>query len=252
MKRLCTICARGGSKGVPNKNVRYLLDKPLIAYSIVQAQKSGLFDQIAVSSDSEAILEIAASYGIHQLVKRPALLANDEAAKIPAIQHCTSIIEQRTGYSFNTVVDLDVTAPLREVQDIAGAVALLEGSAVRNVVSGHPSRRSPYFNMVELTHNGAVQLVKPLDSPFIRRQDAPVTYDLNASIYVWQRDWLLSTATLFNECTLLYVMPSERSIDIDTELDFQFVEYLHNSQLFMKAGDSPQESQPFTKKRSES
>lgn len=236
MKRLCTICARGGSKGVPNKNIRYLLGKPLIAHSILQAQHTELFDQIAVSSDSPEILDIAASYGISQLVMRPAVLANDDAAKIPAIQHCTSMIEERIGYSFETVVDLDVTAPLREIQDIAGAVALLEESDARNVVSGNLSRRSPYFNMVEHVQSGAVQLVKPLDSPFIRRQDAPVTYDLNASIYVWQRDWLLSTPTLFNERTLLYVMPAERSIDIDTELDFHFVEYMFQLQLLAEKG----------------
>ncbi|MEI7026253.1 acylneuraminate cytidylyltransferase family protein [Paenibacillus sp. y28] len=226
MMRLCTLCARAGSKGVTNKNIRSLCGMPLLAHSILQAQGSGLFDHIAVSSDSEDILDIAAAYGVKQLVMRPAELSGDEAPKIPAIRHCAAEIESRLGCSFDTVADLDVTAPLRTIEDIAGAVLLLENSVARNVVSGHPSRRSPYFNMVEQNGDGSVRLVKPVDPPLIRRQDTPLTYDLNASVYVWERDWLFTCERLFHTSTRIYIMPAQRSMDIDSELDFQMVDFL--------------------------
>jgi len=126
MKRLCTICARGGSKGVKGKNIRPLLGKPLIAHSIEQARKSGLFAAIAVSSDSDIILQIAKEWGVDFLIKRPDELATDHAAKLPVIRHCVAEVERQSGYCFDTIVDLDATSPLRSVEDICSAVALLE------------------------------------------------------------------------------------------------------------------------------
>ena len=120
MLRICTICARGGSKGVPNKNIRPLLGKPLIAHSIEQARASGLFAALAVSSDSDAILAAAAAAGVEHLVKRPDAMASDQAAKLPAIQHCVKSVEEKTGQRFDIMVDLDATAPLRLAEDIAG------------------------------------------------------------------------------------------------------------------------------------
>ncbi|GAA3399846.1 cytidylyltransferase domain-containing protein [Paenibacillus hodogayensis] len=226
MRRLCTICARGGSTGVVNKNIRLLHGLPLIAHSIRQAQQSGLFDHIAVSSDSSDILAAAKAYGVRYLVERPAPMATNEAPKLPAIRHCALEAERMTGIEFDTVVDLDATAPLRTSGDIAGAVALLEQSGAPNVITGTPSRRSPYFNMVELTARGTAVLAKPPSSPIARRQDAPATYDLNAAVYVWQRDWLVTCTELFNERTRLFVMAEDRATDIDTEADFAYVDYL--------------------------
>ena len=226
MLRLCTICARGGSKGVKGKNVRSMLGKPLIAHSIEQARATGLFDAIAVSSDSDQILEIASTYGVDHLIKRPADLATDASAKLPAIRHCVEAVEQANSQTFNTLADLDATSPLRSVQDIRTAVSLLEISGVGNIITATPARRSPYFNLVEIDLHGHVKLSKPPVAPIIRRQDAPQCYDMNASIYVWQRDVLFSAPTLFNADTRLYLMPEERSIDIDSEVDFLFVEFL--------------------------
>ncbi len=226
MKRICTICARGGSKGVKNKNVRPLLGKPLIAYSLQQAKASGLFAVIAVSSDSKLILDTARQCGADHLVERPAELATDDAPKIPAIQHCVREAEKACGCSFDIVVDLDATSPLRSVQDIREAVALLEQRGISNVITGAPAHRSPYFNLVELDGNGVARLSKTLPTPISRRQDAPKCFDMNASIYVWRRDALFNHATIFNEDTQLYCMPPERSIDIDSELDFFMVEQL--------------------------
>lgn len=226
MTRICTICARGGSKGVVNKNIRPLAGKPLIAYSLEQAQASGLFRLVAVSSDSAEILAVACAHGADILVMRPAELASDTAGKVPAIQHCVNAAEAEAGIQCDVVVDLDVTSPLRAVSDIHGAVQLLETKNASNVITGTPARRSPYFNLVEVGENDAVSLSKPLPTPILRRQDSPRCFDMNASIYVWRRSALFSQSSLFNADTRLFVMPEERSTDIDSERDFEFVELL--------------------------
>lgn len=226
MNRLCTICARGGSKGVEGKNVRMLQGRPLIAHSLEQARASGLFDVLAVSSDSAEILDIAHRYGADCLIERPPELATDDAAKLPVIRHCVAEVERRSGSRARTLVDLDATSPLRLTDDIRGVVALLEGSAASNVITAMPARRSPYFNLVEVDAAGAVRVCKPVAPPFVRRQDAPACFDMNASIYAWRREALFKLNSLFADGTRLFVMPEERSIDIDSELDFAFVEFL--------------------------
>lgn len=227
MKRLCTICARAGSKGVHNKNLRMVAGRPLIAHSVVRALESDLFETVAVSSDSWAILKMAQLWGARELVARPEPLATDSAAKLPAIRHCAETVERRRGVRYDTFVDLDATSPLRSVDDIRGAVEMLEAGPSDNLITGTPARRSPYFNLVELDRTGAVRLCKPLDRPIVRRQDAPTCYDLNAAIYVWKREGLLDGEdSVLREDTMLYVMPEERSIDIDSDLDFRVVELL--------------------------
>ncbi|MCK1995984.1 acylneuraminate cytidylyltransferase family protein [Psychrobacillus psychrodurans] len=227
MSRICTICARGGSKGVKNKNTKLLIGKPLIAHSIEQAKQSGLFDTIAVSSDSKEILAIAKQYGADILVERPFELATDQAAKLPVIQHCLSVAEEKLGKQFNVIVDMDATSPLRLVEDIIKSVQLFENNMdVDNLITGAPSRRSPYFNLVEVNEEGYAGLSKKLDNVIVRRQDAPKCYDMNASIYIWKREILLNSTSVFQSKTLLYEMPEDRSIDIDSELDFEFVSFL--------------------------
>ncbi len=226
MTRLCTILARGGSKGVPGKNIRPLMGKPLISHSIDQALASGLFEHIAVSSDDDAILDIARAYNSIHLIERPAELATDTAAKLPAIMHCVGEVESRTGVQFDTITDLQPTSPLRVPSDIQGAVTLLERRDADNVITGSPAKCSPYFNLVEERGDGSVGLSKPTDPPIVRRQDAPKTFDMNGSIYVWRRAALMSDSGLFLEKTFLFEMPEERSADIDTELDFEFTEFL--------------------------
>jgi len=223
--RICSICARGGSKGVPNKNIRPLFGKPLIAHSIEQARATGLFSTIAVSSDSDDILDVARRAGAEHIVKRPDAMASDSAAKLPAIQHCVKTVEERSGVRFEIMVDLDATAPLRLPADIAGAVALQEAGGCSNVITGCPAHRSPYFNLVEATPAGFVTLSKP-GTGIVRRQDSPTCYDCNASIYVWPRETFFNSNNVLMPQTKLYEMPRERSLDIDTELDFQLVEFL--------------------------
>ena len=225
-ERLGTICARGGSKGVKNKNIRLISNRPLIAYTLAHAKECGLFSAVAVTSDSDEILETARNWGADFLIKRPPEMATDEAPKLPAIRHCVLEVEKQTKVHYSVIVDMDPTSPLRDLTDIQAAVDLLETQKVSNVITGVAARRSPYFNLVEVNDRGVASLSKPLAKPITRRQDSPRCFDMNASIYVWQRAALFDYPTVFNADTRLFVMPEERSTDIDNELDFEIVELL--------------------------
>ena len=225
MKILCTICARAGSKGVANKNLRLINGLPLIAYSLQQAVETELFSQIAVSSDSSEIRTTAMAHGATFVVDRPTQMASDTAPKLPAIRHCVETTEKEFG-QFDIIIDLDATAPLRIAADIIGSLELLTATNADNVITGTPAHRSPYFNLVEQDENGIVQLSKPLKDAVTRRQDSPKCFDMNASIYVWRRDALLNNSSLFVSSTRLFEMPRERSLDIDSEADFEMVEWM--------------------------
>jgi len=236
VKRLCTICARGGSKGVPGKNLRVVAGRPLIAHTVAHALDSGIFDAVAVGSDSPEILEAGSAAGATHVVLRPAELASDHADKSPAIVHCGSEVERITGIAFDTFVDLDATAPLRSPRHVREAAALLEDSGAGNVYSVCPSRRSPYFNLVEVGADGVPRLCKPTDPPIVRRQDAPATYDMNASIYAWRRDAFFGAgAPVHMEGTRLYIMPEYTLFDIDGEFDIELVEYVLRRRFMVEA-----------------
>ena len=160
MRSFCTICARGGSKGVVGKNARELLGKPLLTWTIEQARQTGLFEAIAFSSDSDLLLQAALKAGADIAVKRPDVMATDTAPKLPAIRHCLEQAIVHTGNTPDIFVDLDVTSPLRLPSDITGAVELLQKTGARNVITGAPARRSPYFNLVEASADGTVGLSK--------------------------------------------------------------------------------------------
>ncbi|MCG3679271.1 acylneuraminate cytidylyltransferase family protein [Aliarcobacter butzleri] len=223
---LCTICARGGSKGVKNKNIKELNGKPLIAYTIEQAKVSGLFEHIVISTDSDDIANIAKQYGAEVFFKRSSEIASDTAGKLDVIKDAFKRSEEHYNKTFDYLIDLDATAPLRIVEDIINSFKQFKQNDNDNLITAMPSRRSPYFNLVEQDKDGKVYLSKKLDNSIVRRQDAPKSYDMNASIYIWKRDIILNENSIFLEKTGLYVMPEERSIDIDNELDFKFVEFL--------------------------
>jgi N-acylneuraminate cytidylyltransferase/CMP-N,N'-diacetyllegionaminic acid synthase len=225
MKSIITVCARGGSKGVKGKNVRLMVGLPLIVHTLRQAKAVGLFDAYAVSSDSDEILALAQAEGFIA-IKRPDELATDTAAKIPVIRNCVQAVEDKLNTNFQYCIDLDCTSPLRNLEDIRAVYSLIQASLVPNVITAMPARRSPYFNLIEEGKDGEIGLAKNLDKPIVRRQDAPACYDMNASIYAWKKDILMGENKLFLKGTKLHVMPEERSLDIDSELDFEFVEIL--------------------------
>ncbi len=228
-KILCTICARGGSKGVKNKNIKTLEGIPLIAHTILQAKESGLFDRIVVSTDSDDIAEAAVEYGAEVFFKRALILSDDNAGKLEVIKDAFKRSEEYFETKFEYSVDLDATSPLRLSSDIAEALEyFLSKGGKGNLFSVSPSHKNPYFNIVELDSEGYARISKSLsdESMVLSRQSAPQTFDINGSIYIWDRETLLNNSTIFLKKTLIYSMPVERSIDIDTILDFQFVEYL--------------------------
>lgn len=223
---LCTICARGGSKGVKEKNIRLLAGKPLIAHTIEQALATKIFDNVVVSTDSDDIAQVAVDSGAEVFFKRSSELSSDTSGKLEVIRDAFIRSEKYFQKDFDVLVDLDATSPLRDVSDIINAYEHFQTGGYDNLITGMPSRRSPYFNLVEVDSNGGVSLSKSLDKAVVRRQDAPKTYDMNASIYIWRREAILNEDSLFLKKTGLYIMPEERSIDIDSPLDFKYVEFL--------------------------
>ncbi len=223
---LCTICARGGSKGIKNKNIKELNGKALIVYTIEQAKASGLFEHIVISTDSDDIANVAKQYGAEVFFKRSPEMASDTAGKLDVIKDAFKRSEEYYNTKFDYLIDLDATAPLRSIDDITDSFNQFKENDNDNLITAMPSRRSPYFNLVEQDKNGKVYLSKKLDNAVVRRQDAPKSYDMNASIYIWKREVILNESSLFLDNTGLYVMPEIRSIDIDTELDYKFVEFL--------------------------
>lgn len=224
MTTICSICARGGSQGVPRKNIRPLLDKPLIVHTIEQALACSAIERVFVSTDDAEIAAIAAAAGAEVPFLRPAELATSSAAKIPVIEHLVDQVEAM-GVAVSRIIDLDPTSPLRRVSDIEAAAALLDADT-DCVITAYAAEKNPYFNMVEHGPDGDIGLVKPLPQGVTSRQAAPKVWSMNASIYVWHRDTLKSG--LWNGRTRLYEMPRDRSIDIDSEIDFRLVEMLMN------------------------
>jgi N-acylneuraminate cytidylyltransferase/CMP-N,N'-diacetyllegionaminic acid synthase len=230
MKILGTICARGGSKGVKNKNIRELYGKPLIAHTIEYLKKWNEADKIVCSTDSEKIAEIAEKYGAEIPYMRPSELATDTAFKLDVIKHLVKIVEEQNQKKYDIIVDLDPTAPLRKKQFLNEAFDKFIKTDANNLYSVCKARKNPYFNMVELDEKGYTSLCK--SSSVIRRQDAKPVYELNASIYIYNRDFLIKTNTLHSDKTIIYEMPDIASLDIDSELDFKFVEFLLNNEVF--------------------
>lgn len=224
MTVICTICARGGSTGVPGKNIRMLQGKPLIAHTIAQAQACNLIDAVYVSTDDDAIAQVARDCGAIVPFRRPADLATSEAGKLPVIIHLVDHIIA-SGVDVTCVVDLDPTSPLRDIADIEAAIALLD-TDTDAVITGYAADKNPYFNMVEAKEDGNIRLVKPLVGGVLARQAAPEVFAMNASIYVWHAHTL--EKGLWSGRTRLHQMPHERSVDIDSEIDFKLVEFLMN------------------------
>jgi len=225
---LATVAARGGSKGVKDKNIRPLLGKPLIAHTLLQIMAWGKHARLVVSTDSEAIAAAARACGAEVPFLRPADLAGDTSGKMDALRHCLEGCEAHYGRRFDAVFDLDATAPVRRTADLDAMVDLYARSGADCVFSVTPARKSPYFNMVEMNPDGSVSLSKPLPGAVRRRQDAPKVFDMNASMYVYRREFLLDPANRmpYSGRAFAYVMGEEAAYDIDNELDFAIVEMI--------------------------
>ncbi|MFM2047813.1 MAG: hypothetical protein RI955_359 [Bacteroidota bacterium] len=238
---LITICARGGSKGIPGKNIRLIANKPLIAYSIHTAKqfaeivKQDYTVIVALSTDTEEIKNIAAQFGLPTNYTRPDELATDTAGKLPVIKHLLQYEEQLHHIKFDFLLDLDITSPLRNADDLVQSFKiLLADENALNLFSVNHANRNPYFNMVEKNETGYYSLVKKLPDGVLTRQAAPKVYDMNASFY-WYKKTFFETAskTAISPQSLIYIMP-HICFDLDEPTDFLFMEYLleNNKQGF--------------------
>ena len=233
MNILITICARGGSKGIPGKNVKEVNGKPLIAYSIAAAQSFALAHtaDIALSTDNEEIKEVAAAWGLITNYTRPAIHATDVAGKKGVILDVLEWEEQQRQKEYDFILDLDVTSPLRTQQDLKEGYRIIqEDEACQTLFSVNKAHRNPYFNMVERKPDGYYGLVKSPDQGVLTRQSAPPVYDLNASFYFYRRDFFRQDhSTVITEQSLVYVMPHP-CFDLDEPLDFEILAYLLENQ----------------------
>ena len=216
---------RAGSKGVVNKNLKLINNKPLLYYTINQAKKSKIFTKIVISTDSNKIAKFSKTYGAEVFFKRPKKMSLSTSPKIPVVRHALIKSEKEFNLKFDYIFDLDVTSPLRTVNDLQKAFKLFKKNNSDNLISATNSNKSPYFNQIEFKKS-KYDVVKRIKDFPKRRQDSPKVYDMNASIYIWKRNKLLSSDNLFTNKTSLYLMPPERSCDIDTQLDFEFVNYM--------------------------
>tara|TARA_S200000501_G_C20803568_1_gene735126 strand:+ start:333 stop:1025 length:693 start_codon:yes stop_codon:yes gene_type:complete len=222
MKIICTICMRGGSKNIPNKNLKKINGKPLLYYTINQAIKSKVFNVVMVSTDSKKIFNYSKKYGAKVWFLRPKKLSTDKAPKLFAIKHALNESEKKFKTKFDIIFNLHVTSPLRTISDIKNALKQFLKEGNNQLITVSSSNRNPYFNMIE-KKNKKIYLVKKLKKNISRRQDAPKVFDMNASIYIWKREFLIKTKKIINPKTSIYLMPKERSVDVDDEFDLGIV-----------------------------
>lgn len=230
MKILITICARGGSKGIPGKNIKPLNGQPLIGYSIAVAKEfQSVFEgtDIMLSTDSEKIIRVAGVCGLKSDYKRPEYLANDTVGKIDAIKDLVLYSESKQGQTYDYILDLDVTSPLRNLQDLKIAFDILRSDEnAINLFSVSEAGRSPYFNMVEQKENGYYAQVKMPDNNVFTRQSAPQVYDLNASFYFYKRSFFdMGYKGAITDRSLVYKVP-HICFDLDHPIDFEIISYL--------------------------
>ena len=222
MKNFAFIFARGGSKGLPGKNIRPLAGKPLIHYSIEIAKKCPSIDEVFVSTDDTAIAEIARQAGAI-IIERPAELASDTSPEWLSWQHGIKWVESHYG-QFQYFVSLPATSPLRNVSDVEGAISKLENSLADICISVTPASRSPYFNMVKVLDDETCELVIKPEGAVTRRQDAPDVFDITTVVYIATPIFIQNNDSLFSGKVTSVVVPKDRAVDIDDIYDFKLAE----------------------------
>jgi CMP-N,N'-diacetyllegionaminic acid synthase len=240
MSILCVIAARGGSQGVPGKNIRLLHGKPVIARAVETALAAPEIDRVVISTDSPAIAEAAVAAGAQLMFMRPAELAQADSGKFQVWQHALAACEAREGRRYDLYVDLDCTNPLIEPGDVSAAIARFrqlrcEGVAVDAVFTVAKARRNPYFNLVEPDAAGALKMSKTRGDTVLSRQKAPPVYEHVAGVYVLDADYLRRAGHLLDGHAAGYEVPEHKALDIDSELDFQIIEFLLGRRLSLSA-----------------
>jgi len=225
-KTFAFIFARGGSKGIPKKNIKPLGGKPLIGWSIDSALQCPSIDRVIVSTDDQEIADVARSYGAEVPFIRPKELSEDTSAEWHAWRHAVEFVETQ-GWKFDQFVSLPATSPLRSVDDVENCIAALDDET-DVVVTVKKAERSPYFNMVTIGEDGFSRLAISPENAVTRRQDAPEVYDMTTVCYVTRPAFILSNFGVFSGRVRSIIVPDSRAIDIDNPIDFKLAEVLVN------------------------
>lgn len=220
------IFARKDSKGLKNKNIKNLHGKPLIAWTIETAKKSKLIDKVFVSTDCELIADISKQYGADVPFIRPKSLAKDNTPELMAWQHAINFIINKMNMTFDNFISLPCTSPLRHVEDIDNAIKAFCKQNPDLLISVTESNRNPYFNMVSKDEHGFCKRVIEPDEIVHNRQHARKVWDITTVIYISNQEYIMSSHDILSGKVYAFDIPRERSLDIDTELDFKHAEYL--------------------------
>lgn len=230
------IAARGGSKGVPRKNVRPLGSKPLIAYAIECGLAAPSLNRVIVSTDDEEIAAVARQYGADVPFMRPAELASDTATHWQVWRHALDMLEAE-GAPADVLVEMSVTSPFRTVEDVEACVAEYHRGGWDAVLTVTDAYHNPYYNMVTVDDAGAVHLAIEPPSVFTRRQDTPTVYDVTTVVYALRPAFLRRAENFWQGRVGRIQVPREHALDIDTELDFAFAEFWLERLLTSHAND---------------
>jgi N-acylneuraminate cytidylyltransferase len=225
MRALAFIFARGGSKGVPRKNIRSLGGKPLIAWSIEAAKACSRVARVIVSTDDHEIAEVAKRHGAEVPFMRPSELARDDSSEWLAWQHAVRAI-QDTGDTFDSFLSVPATSPMRNPQDLTACLDLLGAGGCDAVVTMTPSSRNPYFNMVRRNVDETLTIAADAGRVIANRQDAPEVFDLTTVAYATTPAFILSHGDLFEGRVKGVTVPRKRCLDIDDQMDLEFAEFL--------------------------
>lgn len=231
MKTVAFIFARGGSKGLPGKNIRLLDGKPLIGWAIDQARSVSRIERIIVSTDCFEIAGVAKSYGAEVPFMRPEKLAQDSTPEWLAWQHAMEYLSTVESYHPDAFVSIPATAPLRLPEDIDKCLDVYSDGDADVVITMTDAHRNPYFNMVKIKEDSTIELVIPSEDAVNRRQDAPSVYDMTTVAYVAKPSFVMNHDSIFQGRVKAVHIPQERSVDIDTAYDFEWAEWLIRKRL---------------------
>lgn len=226
MKAIAFIFARGGSKGLPGKNIRSLGGKPLLAWAIEHALAVKRITRVIVSTDSDEIADVARAHGAEVPFIRPTELAGDNSPEWLAWRHGLNYVLDSDGVLPDAMVSVPTTSPLRLPEDIENCLDEYEKGYADIVITVTDAHRSPYFNMVKIHPDGTVGLVIPQESAVAHRQDAPQVFDMTTVAYVARPEFVIARSTAFEGRVHHVHVPVERALDIDTLLDFRIAECL--------------------------
>jgi len=225
MKYVVLICARGGSKGLPGKNIKPLNGVPLIGWSIRIAKKINSAARIIISTDSDEIAKVALEFGAEVPFMRPKELAQDSTPEWLVWRHAINYIEQNKSEPVDAIIVLPVTAPLRSIDDVNACIDLFEDKKVDSVITVSAAQRNPYFNMI-VNNNGYASLVISPESKITRRQDTPEVFDMTTVAYVVSANFVKKHNGIFDGRVKSVIIPRERAIDIDDLMDFKIAELM--------------------------